>query len=208
MMDESEIRGEVEKRKKAAFDSGVPKLVLRIFQEKLQPLREGAELRECGFPGTVTAVRVSSRQNGAPYSIELQLRDAVYKFVCEERFYDLSDGKHTNWIIRVRIDNRKVLEINCISKAFHIDWSVANVDEYPLSFRGFHDEVPWRVDSIGAFVDGPWVETIRSLATKFFDESDSLKEELKVKNLAESKQREIQALMRNFGIKPQDPSVS
>ena len=82
MSDESEIRAEVERRKRRAHEVGVVKSVFRLFHERLGDFTPNADYCEYQLPDSVRNVAVTmSGKTGK--SVEIFFEERSYKFISE-----------------------------------------------------------------------------------------------------------------------------
>ena len=185
MSDESEIRAEVERRKRRAHEVGVVKSVFRLFHERLGDFTPNTDYREYQLPDSVRNVVVTvSEQTGK--SVEIFFEERSYKFSSSITAWpDLTfeGGETIRSILRLRSDRKLLLELECSRTT-------------PIFGREYIYGRELRVDEVLAFVEGPWVQEINDFAGQVFNAEDLQKTKMR----EEQKQRELQEMKKRFGL--------
>jgi hypothetical protein len=180
-----EIRAEVEKRKRKAWETGIVTNVFRLFHERLGDFTPNADYREYQLPGPVRNV-VVTMSGRAGKSVEIFFEERSYKFISEITAWPdpTSEGGETiRSKLRLRSEKRLLLELECSRTT-------------PIFGKEYIYGRDLRVDEVLAFVEGPWVQEINDFAGEVFCAEDKQKAETR----EEQKHRELQELKKRFGL--------
>ncbi len=186
MNDESEIRAEVERRKRRAKEVGIVDIVFRLFEERLRDLKAKVDYREHHLPDSVKNVIVATRQGKyVPYSIEVVIDERPFKFVFVEfpPVGEDEDGQTIKSKLRLRSGRELLLELECSRTT-------------PIFGTEYIFGRDLRVDQVLAFVEGTWVQEIKDFAHHVFDAEDQHKAKLR----QEQRQRELEDMKKRFGL--------
>lgn len=185
MNEELEIRVEVEKRKRRAWETGVVINVFRLFHERLGDFIPNTDYREYQLPDSVRNVVVTVMEQTGK-SVEIFFEERSYKFSSSITAWpDLTfEGGETIWSkLRLRSDGKLLLELECSRTT-------------PTFGREYIYGRDLRVDEVLAFVEGPWVQEINDFASKVFYAEDMQKAKMR----EEQRQCELQEMKKRFGL--------
>ena len=185
MNEELQIRVEVEKRKRRAWETGIVINVFRLFHQRLANFIPNTDYREYQLPDSVRNVAVTmSGKTGK--SVEIFFEERSYKFISEVTAWPdpTSEGGETiRSKLRLRGDRKLLLELECSRTT-------------PIFGREYIYGKDLRVDEVLAFVEGPWVQEINDFAGKVFCAEDMQKTKMR----EEQEQRELQEMKKRFGL--------
>jgi hypothetical protein len=183
--EESEIRAEVEKRKRRAWETGIVINVLRLFHERLGDFTPNTDYREYQLPESVRNVVVTALEQ-AGKSVEIFFEERSYKFSSSISVWpDLTfeGGETIRSQICLRSGADLLLELECSRTT-------------PIFGREYIYGRDLKVDEVLAFVEGPWVQEINDFSGKVFYAEDMQKAKMR----EEQKQRELQEMKNRFGL--------
>jgi hypothetical protein len=183
--DESEIRAEVERRKRRAHEVGVVKSVFRLFHERLGDLTPNTDYREYQLPDSVRNVVVTVLEQTGK-SVEIFFEERSYKFSSSITAWpDLTfeGGETIRSILRLRSGRKLLLELECSRTT-------------PIFGREYIYGREPKVDEVLAFVEGPWVKEINIFASEVFSAVDQQEARMR----EGQKQRELQEMKKRFGL--------
>ena len=185
MNEELQIRVEVEKRKRRAWETGIVINVFRLFHQRLANFIPNTDYREYQLPDSVRNVAVTmSGKTGK--SVEIFFEERSYKFISEITAWPdptFEGGETIRSRLRLRSERKLLLELECSRTT-------------PIFGREYIYGRDLRVDEVLAFVEGQWVQEINDFAGKVFYAEDMQK----AKTREEQKQRELQEMKKRFGL--------
>jgi hypothetical protein len=185
MDQETEIRAEVEKRKRGAWETGVVINVFRLFHERLGDFTPNTDYREYRLPDSVRNVVVTVLGQ-AGKSVEIFFEERSYKFSSSITAWPdltLEGGEKITSKLRLRSDRKLLLELECSRTT-------------PIFGREYICGRELRVDEVLAFVEGPWVQEINDFAGQVFNAEDQQKAKMR----EEQEQRQLQETKKRFGL--------
>lgn len=183
--DESEIRAEVERRKRRAHELGVVKSVFRLFHERLGDLTPNTDYREYQLPDSVRNVVVTVLEQTGK-SVEIVFEERSYKFSSSitawpDMTFEGGETIRSQLCLRSGVD--LLLELGCSRTTATFG-------------REYIYGKDLRVVEVLAFVEGPWVEEINNFASEVFSAVDQQEARMR----GEQKQREVQEMKKRFGL--------
>jgi hypothetical protein len=183
--EELEIRAEIEKRKRRAWETEIVINVFRLFHERLGDFTPNTDYREYQLPDSVRNVVVTVLEQ-AGKSVEIFFEERSYKFSSSitawpDLTFEGGETIRSQLCLRSGVD--LLLELECSRTT-------------PTFGREYIYGRDLRVDEVLAFVEGPWVQEINDFAGKVFYAEDMQK----VKMREEQKQCELQEMKKRFGL--------
>jgi len=178
MTEEEQIVAEVERRRKRAEELGLADL-LTLFCDHLEFLKEG--LNPERLPNYVTDVKVADIRLGHDLT---QIREIFF----EEKSYIFA-LKHNEGIDPGG-------EPDLTGHLLLIEDGKTLFDLYVLGEDQEWIGRVWKPFRVDAFIEGPWVQKVKTLAQEIFGLSDRRQKQ----SQAECKKKELENLKKKFGI--------